>query len=56
VLCFDDGAVAGDVQRQRIGIARVLLRDPDILLLAENGTYADLWSVQAGELETIPGM
>jgi ATP-binding cassette subfamily B protein len=25
-------------------------------LLAENGTYADLWGVQAGELETIPGM
>ncbi|MFC4405737.1 ABC transporter ATP-binding protein [Haloarchaeobius iranensis] len=25
-------------------------------LLAEDGTYADLWGVQAGELETIPGM
>ncbi|WP_440990085.1 ABC transporter ATP-binding protein [Haloarchaeobius baliensis] len=25
-------------------------------LLAVDGTYADLWGVQAGELETIPGM
>ncbi|WP_267639474.1 ABC transporter ATP-binding protein [Haloarchaeobius amylolyticus] len=25
-------------------------------LLEEDGTYADLWGVQAGELETIPGM
>ncbi|WP_435358265.1 ABC transporter ATP-binding protein [Haloarchaeobius sp. DFWS5] len=25
-------------------------------LLAAEGTYADLWGVQAGELETIPGM
>ncbi|WP_256300221.1 ABC transporter ATP-binding protein [Haloarchaeobius salinus] len=25
-------------------------------LLAADGTYADLWGVQAGELETIPGM
>ncbi|WP_439026338.1 ABC transporter ATP-binding protein [Haloarchaeobius sp. DT45] len=42
ILVLEDGAVAERGTHEE--------------LLDEGGTYADLWGVQAGELETIPGM